>query len=218
MKASKIARGVVLVLAGALSAIVVSGCSGTQPTVGQTGPTSESGPSPRAAPAPETSAKSGDVARCRTADLSAALGAKQKEATDIQGELGAAGTKYAIALVWTNSSAHTCTMSGFGGVDIVGPSTKNTPGGVYSLPRAGEQPGTVTLAPGASAHTRVSYIADDSGNPHPNPFWTPDHLLVTPPDESNHITVRWAGAGPVYWGVEDSAAAGSISPVTPGKS
>src|SRR5581483_11690409 len=98
-----------------------------------------------------------------------ALGPKRAEPVDPQGQLGAAGTHYAVELVWTNRSARTCTLYGFGGVDLVGADS-----GRYSLPRAAVTPATVRLAPGASARTVIRYI-DPSGTVPPGEaraLWT----------------------------------------------
>jgi hypothetical protein len=89
-------------------------------------------------------------------------------------------------------------------------------GPTYSLPRTGDTPATVTLAAGASAHTVLSYIDPTGSNPDATQTWTPTHLLVTPPNQTAHLTVPWTEGTPVYFDPEDGIAAASISPVSAG--
>jgi hypothetical protein len=87
-------------------------------------------------------------------------------------------------------------MTRFGGVDLVGPADPN--GTTYSLPRSGQQPSTVTLVPGATAYTVITYLSPDPGSIGSNGShdWTPTAAVVTPPNETHHQTLPWIG-GPV---------------------
>lgn len=69
------------------------------------------------------------------AELSAALGTKKKLPVDVQGQLGATGAHCRVDLVWTNTSHASCTLRGFGGVDLDGPYLGTVGGPTYSLPR-----------------------------------------------------------------------------------
>ncbi|HEX3780622.1 MAG TPA: DUF4232 domain-containing protein [Pseudonocardiaceae bacterium] len=214
----------VLLATGAVVATLVVGCGGGQSASGNTSPA----PQPASANSPTSSGQAGAIsgqdvatktggsltAQCRTSDLSATLGTKTELTVDVQGQLGAAGTHYSIPLIWTNHSRDTCTMTGFGGVDIDGPNLGSTAGPTYSLPRNADTPAKVTLAPGGSAHTLIYYI-DPSDSPN-GPQWTPTHLSVTPPNETTQLTVPWTAGTAVYQDPEDGAVAASISPVTSG--
>ncbi len=163
-------------------------------------------------PAADTPAatRTQNPAVCHTADLSAALGPKTEQNVDSQGQLGAAGTHYSVNLVWTNNSSHPCTMLGFPGVDIDGGTTK------YSLPRTSDTPAIVTLAPGASANATIRYIDPTGTVPDSQPLWTPTNLDVTPPNETQHLTVPWTLNTAVYRSPEEGVAAASVAPVTAG--
>jgi hypothetical protein len=199
-------QGVVLGTGALVAALTVVGCGSGQPV---------SAPAVTKA-ATQAVAHTTYGGSCTTADLTASLGRKVALPVDRQGQLGAAGTHYRIDLVWTNKSATSCTLHGFGGVDIDGPDLGMAGGPTYSLPRTGDAPATVTLAPGASAHTTIGYIDPTGANPDATRLWKPTHLEVTPPNQTTHLDVRWTAGTPVYFDPEDDLAAASISPVGTG--
>ena len=47
-------------------------------------------------------------------------------------------------------------------------------------------------------------------------LWTPNHLAVTPPNESRPLTVPWTLNTPVYQSPEEGIGAASVAPVTAG--
>ncbi|SEP49017.1 DUF4232 domain-containing protein [Amycolatopsis saalfeldensis] len=214
-----------LLATGALVVAAVAACGGSQTASG-----SSAGSAPAEAPAnsqsqsgaggagqPATAKAPQNGGACRSADLKAALGAKQEVPTDVQGQLGAAGTHYKVNLVWTNHSGHSCTMQGFGGVDVVGPGQgSNHP--TFSLPRMGETPAVVKLAAGGTAHTTINYIDPSGVQPDSQAaqLWTPTHLSVTPPNETTHLSVPWTLGTPFYQDSEAGIAAAGISPVIAG--
>lgn len=203
-----------------LLALVVAGLMLARPAVNSAAqPAADGGP----AQAPVTTSNQPAAVpqgggACHTADLSAALGPKTELPVDVQGHLGAAGTHYSVSLVWTNNSSHPCTMRGFAGVDVDGPDQGSAGGATYSLPRTADTPTTVTLAPGATAHTTIRYIDPTGSRPdsQPGSLWTPTHLEVTPPDETTHLSVPWTPGTAVYQDPQDGIAAASISPITAG--
>ncbi|HEX4226126.1 MAG TPA: DUF4232 domain-containing protein [Pseudonocardiaceae bacterium] len=199
-------QGVVLGAGALVAALTVVGCGAGQPA---------SAPVVTKA-ATQAVAHTTYGGSCTTADLTASLGRKTKLLVDPQGQLGAAGTHYRIDLVWTNKSNTTCTLHGFGGVDLDGPDLGVAGGPTYSLPRTGDAPTTVTLEPGASAHTTISYIDPTGSNPDVKRLWKPAHLEVTPPNQTTHLDVRWTARTPVYFDPADGLAAASISPVLSG--
>ncbi|WP_169816257.1 DUF4232 domain-containing protein [Nocardia miyunensis] len=201
--------GIVVAVAGL--ALSVSACQGNDSAVPGTTPqmsTAQQAASPAASAAHESNAS----APCHTAELSARLGSQEEVPVNVQGELGAAGTHYNLPLIFTNRSAHACVLSGFPGVDLVGP------GSTYSLPRVGD-PSPVTLVPGASAHSVISYI-DPSGSVPPGEkttLWTPTKVSVTPPNETTQISVPWSVGNPVDNADKASgAAAAHIQPIQAG--
>lgn len=114
-------------------------------------------------------------ARCTLAELKADRGRTT----------GEAGQRHTV-IVWTNTSARTCTMTGFGGIDLQGPPDPKGP--TYSLPRAGRTAAAVRLVPGGTAHTTITWLPPQEG-----PGWTPTRLSITPPDETRSATVSWPG-------------------------
>ncbi|OLL97071.1 hypothetical protein Ae406Ps2_5222 [Pseudonocardia sp. Ae406_Ps2] len=109
-------------LIGLLSAgLLVAGCGGAAEPANQA-PAALSSPPTTAAQQP--TGEAGQVARCTSQSLEASvgttLGNDQKDTT----------------IVWRNTSAAPCTMTGFGGVDLRGPDDPQW-GPSYSLPRGG---------------------------------------------------------------------------------
>jgi len=133
-------------------------------------------PTVPATAAPTSAAVSAAAGRCTLDQLTASLGRTT----------GEAGQRHTV-IVWTNTSGSTCTMTGFGGVDLVGPADPMW-GGVYSLPRQAGQPATVRLAPGAAAHSTITWLPPADG-----PGWTPTGMNVTPPDETRSAGLDWPG-------------------------
>ncbi|MFF4803046.1 DUF4232 domain-containing protein [Streptomyces sp. NPDC001351] len=114
--------------------------------------------------------------RCHTSQLRATVG---------QNDPGAGQENFPVVL--TNASSRTCTVRGYPGAAFVdasgrqlGPDPKRSSG----------TPTTVTLAPGRSAWAGLTFSNPDVSGAHAD---TPASLLVTPPDERDHLTVTWKG-------------------------
>jgi len=119
--------------------------------------------------------------RCHTADLSGHLGHVT----------GGAGSRFA-PLVLKNTSSHDCTVRGYVGGSFRGHVTK-----VVRV--TGTPVRTVLLRPGHSAVSDTRWSAIPAGSSTHCP--TPSTLLVTPPDETTQLTVKWTG-GMVCGGYE----------------
>ncbi|MGC0379280.1 DUF4232 domain-containing protein [Streptomyces sp. SAI-229] len=121
------------------------------------------------------------VSRCRTAELSAAVGRMDP---------GAGQRNFPVVL--TNVSSRTCTLYGYPGaafVDAAGERLGRDP------ERTSGDPATVTLRPGASAWAGLRYASPGVSGARTA---TPAALLVTPPGERDPLKVPWkAGAVPV---------------------
>lgn len=146
------------------------------PAAPSTSVTSDGGGSHGAGPASGRGAGTADPAarRCADGDLDAAPGRTT----------GEAGQRH-TTVVWTNTADRPCTMSGFGGVDLRGPDDP-THGPSYSLPRSSEEGPPVRLEPGSTAHTVITWL--------PGGDWTPNRIVITPPDGTRSKTLRWPGA------------------------
>ncbi|MEU0005173.1 DUF4232 domain-containing protein [Streptomyces sp. NPDC006314] len=117
--------------------------------------------------------------RCHTSELRAAVG---------RNDPGAGQENFPV--VFTNKSARTCTLRGYPGAAFVNGS--GTQLGADPKRRPGS-PVPVTLKPGHSAWAGLTF-----SNPGVSgaKSATPAALLVTPPDERDHLKVTWSG-GPV---------------------
>jgi hypothetical protein len=166
------------------------------------------------------------ASRCHTGDLTAHLGTP----TPARGNLDL--NAYTVSLSYTNVSSRTCTMYGFAGVDLDGPSDPNGP--VDSLRRgpdpqlspsdpryiANGTPTVVTLAPGASAHTEIDFASNTPGSgavgSNGSTMWVPTRVVATPPGETTSLTVAWPAGVNVFR--QDSATVSDtyITPVLAG--
>jgi hypothetical protein len=132
-----------------------------------------------AAAAPATSAAA--IPACRTADLSARLGTID----------AGAGQRYeTLALI--NRSSHTCHTYGYVGMLFLDAHGRALPTQV--LRDRQYRARRVVLAPGARAVTQLHWSvipssADANGQCGP----APRRVEVTPPDETTHLTIGWAG-------------------------
>ncbi|PZH08099.1 hypothetical protein C1I97_16750 [Streptomyces sp. NTH33] len=119
--------------------------------------------------------------RCHTSELKASVG---------RNDPGAGQENFPVVL--TNTSGRTCTVRGYPGAAFVdaagrqlGPEPKRSAG----------TPTTVTLRPGSSAWAGLTFSNPGVSGARTA---TPAALIVTPPDERDHLTVRWtAGQVPV---------------------
>ncbi|MGW4044226.1 DUF4232 domain-containing protein [Streptomyces sp. NPDC004721] len=167
----------------------------TAGTAPGTAPGTSSTPSGGAAPpsgtvtgsAPGTARNTGGTrtpvtsTRCHTSELRASVGRENP---------GAGQENFPVVL--TNTSGRTCTVRGYPGAAFVdasgrqlGPDPKRSSG----------TPTTVTLKPGQSAWAGLTF-----SNPGVSgaKTATPASVIVTPPDERDHLTVKWtAGEVPV---------------------
>ncbi|MFD7669163.1 DUF4232 domain-containing protein [Streptomyces sp. NPDC059788] len=119
------------------------------------------------------------VERCHTSNLTAAF-ATGEDATPDPDASG--GTTTSIVL--TNKSSRSCKIGGFAGVDL----TSENGGQRWSLTRSSAKHGSITLGPGDSTDFTVSLGMakdDDEGS------YQPAHAVVTPPDETTSLTLKW---------------------------
>ena len=134
-----------------------------------------------AAAVPAAAASTSSVAPCRTSDLSARLGRVD----------AGAGQRY-VTLTLTNRSGHSCHTYGYVGMQLLD-------GRGHALPTSvvrdrSQRPARVTLAPGGHASTVLHWsVIPSSADPHGQCGPAPRRLEVTPPDETTHLTIAWAG-------------------------
>ncbi|MFI5567181.1 DUF4232 domain-containing protein [Streptomyces sp. NPDC051740] len=181
--ATAVVAGALALLGALTSCGTGSGTAGPSPrpsaSAGRT-----AGDSPHSAVPSDAAGSTNDrspASRCRTAELSAAVGRMDP---------GAGQRNFPVVL--TNVSSRTCTLYGYPGAAFVdaageqlGRDPERTPG----------DPATVTLRPGASAWAGLRYSSPGVSGARTA---TPAALLVTPPDEREPLKVPWkAGAVPV---------------------
>jgi hypothetical protein len=163
---------------GAATASQDGGTASDSSSAGSTATAKSSGSpdSTGASASTDSSGSSTDVTRCHTSELSASLGSNNP---------GAGQENFPIVL--TNTSSHTCTLRGYPGVAFVDGSGKQLgPDPVRS--EATKQ--TVTLTPGDSAWAGLSFSNPEVSGAQAT---TPATLVVTPPDEEDHLMVPWTG-------------------------
>ncbi|MGW2485990.1 DUF4232 domain-containing protein [Streptomyces sp. NPDC001606] len=164
---------------------------------------------PATKPAPATTAPRASTApvggtttaatssRCHTSELRASVG---------RNDPGAGQENFPVVL--TNGSTRTCTVRGYPGAAFV------TSGGTQLGPdpkRESGSPVTVTLKPGQSAWAGLTF-----SNPGVSgaKTATPAALLITPPDERDHLRVTWTGGAVPVSGNASSVFLSVLSPGT----
>ena len=182
---------------GALSALLV-GCTPSTSSTGSTtvpatAPASTTTPASPATTATSSAATPSDAGTasttassssthlglCLTSQLTATLGA---------GSGSGAGHQYPD-LVLTNKGSAACTLTGYPGVSFVGDGNGTQLGASATRDAAGIAVTTLTLAPGASAHSQLSVA--NAGN-YDAATCTPkvaDGLRVYPPNQTSSLFV-----------------------------
>lgn len=159
----------------------------TEPTTAEPVPQAIPTPSPAAPPAapgasPGTAAPAPGPATCRTDGLDVT-----------RGRTGGAAGSVILTLVFTNTSAAPCTLTGHPGVSYVGEDGATQVGA--AAVGTGQQSGPVVLAPGAAASAQVR--AAQVGN-YPEQECRPTPvagLRVYPPDNTASVVLPYSGTG-----------------------
>lgn len=153
------------------------------------GPTADGSPSPDGAasdpgttpdastPAPSDGAAS--PPRCLTPDLAGSLEA-------VEG--GASAGHYELEIVLENEASEPCVLQGWPGVSFVGDGDGTQIGAPATLDRSSPH-GSVTLAPGTSAHANLS-VANAQNFDEGCEQTTADGLRVYPPGEKRSLFVQ----------------------------
>lgn len=141
--------------------------------------TKTAGVTPSAAPSVSMRPSAPATPRCHTADLSLSLGNSN----------AAAGTSY-TALIFTNKSGHTCTLSGYPGLSSVSASGSQV--GKAAERSSAASVSLVTLASGQAAHATFGHASDTSAS-NPGCSTQAASLKVYPPDETSALTVAYQG-------------------------
>lgn len=159
----------------------------------ESAPAAESEPATSDSPAAEPADQAGD--RCHTSMLSGTLA---------QPDAGA-GQRFA-ELTLRNTSAETCTLYGYGGLQLVAEDGTALP---TDLERTGNPgPELITLAPDETAKSTLRWTAvPHEGEATDGPCQqAPASAQVIPPDETDPLDVAWT-SGPVcgFGAIEGSA-------------
>lgn len=93
-----------------------------------------------------------------------------------------------FALIFTNVSTESCALQGYPGVHLLG-ADDPTWGPDYELPQQAGDPQLVTLAPGASASCRLTFLPEPPGG------WVPDTIAVTLPNTTGQLETPWIPGG-----------------------
>ena len=146
--------------------------SSGSPASSAASPGTSAAASPAATGSGSTGSTASGTARCHTQNLSAVFGPPQ----------GPAGGQRTVAVIFTNTGGTACYMYGYPGVDLAGKSL------TWSLVRQNLTPAKITLSPGGKAQSTLRYLPWAAGD---GPSFTPAQVLVTPPDETTHLTLAW---------------------------
>lgn len=185
---------------GAIAVLAaLSGCSGT----GGSGSAAVPAIPPDAAGSSVTANAAATAAQPSSAGADSATTASRCVLADLAAQLTppeGRQNQRTVRVVWTNSSPKACTMTGFGGADLRRmpadraelPEPQRGDSDSISLPRSSQPVNAVRLAPGARAHSTITYL------PLPDTdleAFEPDVVVVTPPDETHSVSLRWTGGG-----------------------
>ena len=96
-------------------------------------------------------------------------------------------TQIHFDVIFTNTSSEVCELQGYPGVDLIGPDDPMW-GPDYQLPQQAGDPQPVALAPGTSAVSRLTFLADPEG-------WVPNTIAVTLPDTPGRLETPWIAGG-----------------------
>jgi hypothetical protein len=145
-----------------------SPAAGSTGTAGNSSPTSEN---------TSVAGNGSSNGRCHTGDLSYSWGTPSPN--------GNPNDQQHAYVVLKNTGAHTCSMHGFPGVDLVNSGTQ------WPLRRNAQSPATVTLQPGHSTRFTVTFLPwTATGNVASNNF-APTALVITPPNETTSYDLPW---------------------------
>ncbi|CAM5735620.1 hypothetical protein SALBM311S_03956 [Streptomyces alboniger] len=102
--------------------------------------------------------------------------------------------KQTQAYIWfTNQSERTCTLTGFAGVDMVGAQATD---GTWSLVRSSKAPVRMILEQGDTVDFSINLLPVAKATPQKEKF-VPAKFLVTPPNETEHFTLKWPFGGQI---------------------
>lgn len=100
-------------------------------------------------------------------------------------------TQIHFDVIVTNTSSQSCSVQGYPGVDLIGPDDPMW-GPDYQLPQQVGDPQPITLAPGAAAASRLTFLPDPNG-------WVPTTIAVVLPNAPGRLEIPWiAGGVPVF--------------------
>jgi hypothetical protein len=119
--------------------------------------------------------------------------------------------QFQLPLILTNAGNEPCTLQGYPNVVLVGPDHQPD-GPAFQLRREAGVPQRLTLAPGASARSVLTFGSD------PTDGWVPSAIVLTLPqssDSSEILGAPWTpGAGSVQRQDEATHPATFIGPLT----
>ncbi|WP_326808588.1 MULTISPECIES: DUF4232 domain-containing protein [unclassified Streptomyces] len=134
-----------------------------------------------------TSASATTSKRCHTGELDFSWGGPHGGRPDMDAQ-----NQQSASIRLTNSGDRTCTLRGFPGVRLISES-----GETWDLRRAAITPSTITLKPGddtAMVDMTILPVPRDLKDTKP---FLPSKVLITPPNETTHVTLKWPYGGAV---------------------
>ncbi|SOE15256.1 Protein of unknown function [Streptomyces sp. 2323.1] len=127
--------------------------------------------------------------RCHAADLKAGFATGEDARPEMEQT-----DKQTQAYIWfTNQSKRTCTLSGFAGVDMIGAQETDS---TWSLARSSIKPEKMILEQGDTVDFSITLLPVAKSTPQKEKF-VPATFLVTPPNETEHFTLKWPFGGQI---------------------
>ena len=125
----------------------------------------------------------GATPRCATADLSVSLGAPKKH-DDSSGQVD-------VPVTFKNTSTHNCGLYGLPEVSLLGPDDPN--GATYQLVGTDNGVQRNEVEPGRTATATITVLQPGNGSVGSmgSTSWTPTRAQITPPAQSQPLTVDW---------------------------
>ncbi|MDJ1135832.1 DUF4232 domain-containing protein [Streptomyces iconiensis] len=128
------------------------------------------------------------VSRCHTGELTAGWGSEGGGRPDMDSV-----EQQTVTMSLKNSSKRTCTLHGFPGVSMENTLDAKHP---MDLRRSASKPVTVTLKPGTHTSFTMRILPVPKGQTGVKKV-APGRVLVTPPDEKAHFTLKWPYGGAI---------------------
>ncbi|QUQ66148.1 DUF4232 domain-containing protein [Kutzneria sp. CA-103260] len=189
MKKATVAMAIGVVAAGGLLGACGTATPSNTAAAGTSSTTHSATPVAKTSANAAGSSSGSSDSRCATGDLSVTLGAPKKH-DDGSGQ-------FEVPVVFKNTSSHSCDLYGVPDVSLLGPDDPN--GSTYQLVTTDNGAPRNQVGPGETATASITVLepSGDSVGSLGSKSWLPTKAKITPPTQSQSITVDWTPKIPV---------------------